>query len=121
MNNEENKNQDLTYDFNFEDQVVKNNQDIQNNEVEVLSDDGFENLEEVNETNTEESKLEELQDEILEEIEETNNTEVKDDSNNKKIKILNKEFNFEDIILLIIGLVIVASIFLLPRIMNIFS
>ncbi len=127
MNNEENKNQDLTYDFNFEDQVVKNDQNIKDNEVEVLNDvetEELEELEEIGEINNTTSKLDESQEELLEETETTTNNEekeTKDNTNNKKIKILNKEFNFEDIILVIIGLVIVASIFLLPRIMNIFN
>lgn len=122
MNNEENKNQDLTYDFNFENQVVKNEQSIQNNNVEDLNDvEELDELEEVEETNDVPSKTEELE-EVLEESEQPNNEEEKkDDTNNKKIKILNKEFNLEDIILVVIGLVIVASIFLLPRIMNIFN
>lgn len=122
MNNEENKNQDLTYDFNFENQVVKNDNETKTNDVEVLNDvEELDELEEVEETNEVVSKTEKLE-EVLEEAEQPNNEEEKkDDTNNKKIKILNKEFNFEDIILLIIGLVIVASIFLLPRIMNIFN
>ncbi len=122
MNNEENKNQDLTYDFNFENQVVKNDNDNQNNDVEVLNDvEELEELEEVEETDNVTSKVDELE-EVLEETEQPTNTEeTKDDTNNKKIKILNKEFNLEDVILIIIGLVIIASIFLLPSIMNIFN
>ncbi len=120
MNNEENKNQDLTYDFDFENQVVKNEQE-QNAKVEVLNDTEFEELEEVDEVN-DEPKIEELQEEILEENTQTTDSESKtDDTNNKKIKILGKEFMFEDAILVIIGVVIIASIFLLPKIMKLFN
>lgn len=131
MNNEENKNQDLTYDFNFDDQVVKNEPKTENNEVEILDDNQIEELEEVNETTEtienepiieNEPKIEELQEEILEESnQETNNETKNDDTSNKKIKILGKEFMFEDVILVVIGLIIIVAIFLLPKIMKLFG
>ena len=121
MNNEENKNQDLNYDFDFENQVVKN-EPVQNTEVEVLNDIEFEELEEVNSISNDEPKIEELQEEILEENDQVTDSETKtDDTNNKKIKILGKEFMFEDVILVIIGIIIIASIFLLPKIMKLFN
>lgn len=122
MNNEENKNQDLNYDFDFENQVVKNEQE-RNTEVEVLNDAEFEELEEVNEINDEgQPKIEEFQEEILEENNQTADNEPKiDDTSNKKVKILGKEFLFEDVVLVVIGIVIIASIFLLPKIMKLFS
>lgn len=125
MNNEETKNQDLTYDFNFDDQVVKNEPKIENNQVEILNDNEIEELEEVNETPEiieDEPKIEELQEEILEENNQVTDNETKnDDTSNKKIKILGKEFMFEDVILVVIGLIIIVAIFLLPKIMKLFS
>ncbi len=120
MNNEENKNQELNYDFNFDNQVVKE-QAVKENDTGTLNDvEELEELEEVNEINSDSSKIEELE-EVLDENEQPINSDEKKEEDNKKIKLLGKEFNFEDIILLVIGLVIVASIFLLPRIMNIFN
>lgn len=117
--NEENKNKDLNYDFNFENQVVNtDNSNVKNEEMEILEDPETELLEEENVNN--DIKVEELKDVSVEsdgEKIDEGNTETEQ----KKIKILNKEFNFEDIVLVIIGLVIVAGIFLLPRIMNIFN
>jgi hypothetical protein len=39
----------------------------------------------------------------------------------RKVKILKKEFNFEDVVIAIIGLIVLAVIFLLPRIMYAFK
>ena len=126
MNNEENKNQDLNYDFDFASQVTKNENVVEEN-VEALDDNEIEEFEEVDdsfeETNAAVENGFDVDSDIekLEEIPESNEEVSKDENNVKKIKILKWEFNFEDVVLVIIGLVIIASIFLLPKIMNIFK
>ena len=63
-------------------------------------------------------KLEENVEESTDDnLDETKNSET----NVKKIKILNKEFNYEDVILVLMGIVIVAAIFLMPKIMSMFK
>mgnify|MGYP000673061662 CR=1 FL=1 len=63
-------------------------------------------------------KLEENVEELTDDnLDETKNSET----NVKKIKILNKEFNYEDVILVLMGIVIVAAIFLMPKIMSMFK
>lgn len=129
MNNEEKK-QDLTYDFDFESQVAKEEKNDSDN-VEILTDseveeekqqeksDELEEMKEINETEIPIETLKETTNETLENV--TNSEENKEEEKVKTIKILNKEFNFEDVVLILMGLIIVLSIFLLPRIMNIFS
>lgn len=129
MNNEEKK-QDLTYDFDFESQVVKEEKNDSDN-VEILTDSEVEEekqqgkveeLEEMKEINETEIPIETLKETTNETLENTTNVEEnKEEEKVKTIKILNKEFNFEDVVLILMGLIIVLSIFLLPRIMNIFS
>lgn len=129
MNNEEKEN--LTYDFNFDDQVVKKEEVPETKEsIEVLDDSETEILDEnlVTENDSEnvlndESIKENTSDVELDELTEiTNNSDQTENKENvKKIKILGKEFNYEDLILIVIGLVIIAAIFLMPRIMNMFK
>lgn len=130
MNNEEKEN--LTYDFNFDDQVVKKQEVPETKEsIEVLEDSETEILDEnlVTENDSEnvsndESIKENTSDVELDELTEiTNNNsdQTENKENVKKIKILGKEFNYEDLILIVIGLVIIAAIFLMPRIMNMFK
>mgnify|MGYP004526211139 FL=1 len=129
MNNEEKEN--LTYDFNFDDQVVKKQEVPETKEsIEVLDDSETEILDEnlVTENDSEnvlndESIKENTSDVELDELTEiTNNSDQTENKENvKKIKILGKEFNYEDLILIVIGLVIIAAIFLMPRIMNMFK
>lgn len=129
MNNEEKEN--LTYDFNFDDQVVKKQEVPETKEsIEVLDDSETEILDEnlVTENDSEnvlndESIKENTSDVELDELTEiTNNSDQTENKENvKKVKILGKEFNYEDLILIVIGLVIIAAIFLMPRIMNMFK
>lgn len=130
MNNEEKEN--LTYDFNFDDQVVKKQEVPETKEsIEVLEDSETEILDEnlVTENDSEnvsndESIKENTSDVELDELTEiTNNNsdQTENKENVKKVKILGKEFNYEDLILIVIGLVIIAAIFLMPRIMNMFK
>ena len=130
MNNEEKEN--LTYDFNFDDQVVKKQEVPETKEsIEVLDDSETEILDEnlVTENDSEnvlndESIKENTSDVELDELTEiTNNNsdQTENKENVKKVKILGKEFNYEDLILIVIGLVIIAAIFLMPRIMNMFK
>lgn len=130
MNNEEKEN--LTYDFNFDDQVVKKQEVPETKEsIEVLEDSETEILDEnlVTENDSEnvlndESIKENTSDVELDELTEitnNNNDQTENKENVKKVKILGKEFNYEDLILIVIGLVIIAAIFLMPRIMNMFK
>lgn len=130
MNNEEKEN--LTYDFNFDDQVVKKEEVPETKEsIEVLDDSETEILDEnlVTENDSEnvlndESIKENTSDVELDELTEitnSNSDQTENKENVKKVKILGKEFNYEDLILIVIGLVIIAAIFLMPRIMNMFK
>ena len=118
MDNEENKNQDLNYDFNFENQVAK---DEQKPEMEMLEDDEFE---EIVETNNNSSEIKNDVDTNLatntEEVKETPEENESKEEKIKTVKILGKEFNFEDVVLAVIGIVLIISIFVMPKIMNMF-
>lgn len=118
MNNEENKKQDLNYDFNFENQVVQDETNQVKENVEVLTDE-VEPLEEL--TEVEEKNSDNVED-VMVELDSNNEPieEQKTKEPAKKIKILNKEFNLEDVVLVLMGLAIVVAIFLLPRIMKMF-
>lgn len=125
--NEEKNNKELNYNFDFESQVNNNNTKESEETFEVLDDEILEdkpilsNLDTVN-TIDGENKVNTVDDniEILEENADEQKEEVKD-NNVKKIKILNKEFNYEDVILVVMGIIILVSIFLLPTIMRIFK
>lgn len=125
--NEEKNNKELNYNFDFESQVNNNNTKESEETFEVLDDEILEdkpilsNLDTVN-TIDGENKVNTVDDniEILEENADEQKEEVKD-NNVKKIKILNKEFNYEDVILVVMGIIILVSIFLLPIIMRIFK
>lgn len=125
--NEEKNNKELNYNFDFESQVNNNNIKESEETVEVLDDETLEDkpiLNNLDTANTVESenKVNTVDDniEILEENADEQKEEVKD-NNVKKIKILNKEFNYEDVILVAMGIIILVSIFLLPTIMRIFK
>lgn len=125
--NEEKNNKELNYNFDFESQVNNNNTKESEETVEVLDDETLEDkpiLNNLDTANTVESenKVNTVDDniEILEENADEQKEEVKD-NNVKKIKILNKEFNYEDVILVAMGIIILVSIFLLPTIMRIFK
>ena len=125
--NEEKNNKELNYNFDFESQINNNNTKESEETFEVLDDEILEdkpilsNLDTVN-TIDGENKVNTVDDniEILEENADEQKEEVKD-NNVKKIKILNKEFNYEDVILVVMGIIILVSIFLLPTIMRIFK
>ena len=133
MNEENNK--ELNYDFDFANQVTKKEENLE--ETEVLQEDD-EVLEEIDENTiehitdgndvkdtTSDLKNEEIieKTEILQEdaevLEESETNEEQKDG--KKIKILGKEFLIEDLILIGIGLLLIISIFLMPKIVDIFS
>ena len=117
----------MNYNFDFESQINNNNTKESEETFEVLDDEILEdkpilsNLDTVN-TIDGENKVNTVDDniEILEENADEQKEEVKD-NNVKKIKILNKEFNYEDVILVVMGIIILVSIFLLPTIMRIFK
>lgn len=125
MDNE--KKDNLTYDFDFDNQVVKKDDSVEILEVEEnnsnsnveknddLNNNITEKLEDVSNDNQDQDEIEELTD-VSQSEEKTENIEKV-----KTIKILGKEFNYEDFILIVLGLVIIASIFLMPRIMNMFK
>ena len=125
--NEEKNNKELNYNFDFESQVNNNNTKESEETVEVLDDEILEdkpilnNLDTANTVDSE-NKVNTVDDniEILEENADEQKEEVKD-NNVKKIKILNKEFNYEDVILVAMGIIILVAIFLLPTIMRIFK
>ena len=125
--NEEKNNKELNYNFDFESQVNNNNTKESEETVEVLDDETLEdkpilnNLDTANTVDSE-NKVDTVDDniEILEENADEQKEEVKD-NNVKKIKILNKEFNYEDVILVAMGIIILVAIFLLPTIMRIFK
>ena len=126
--NEEKDKKDLNYNFGFESQVV---QDNKKEDIEMLDDEILEEIDEKNEiakvenvSQNNNSKTEIVSEnndmenaEILEEIDVKPETNTE---NNRKIKILGREYNFEDVILLGIGLVLILAIFMMPRIMSIF-
>lgn len=125
--NEEKNNKELNYNFDFESQVNNNNTKESEETVEVLDDEILEDKPVLNNLDTantvdSENKVNTVDDniEILEENADEQKEEVKD-NNVKKIKILNKEFNYEDVILVAMGIIILVSIFLLPTIMRIFK
>lgn len=125
--NEEKNNKELNYNFDFESQVNNNNTKESEETVEVLDDEILEDKPVLNNLDTantvdSENKVNTVEDniEILEENADEQKEEVKD-NNVKKIKILNKEFNYEDVILVTMGIIILVSIFLLPTIMRIFK
>ena len=125
--NEEKNNKELNYNFDFESQVNNNNTKESEETVEVLDDETLEDKPVLNNLDTantvdSENKVNTVDDniEILEENSDEQKEEVKD-NNVKKIKILNKEFNYEDVILVAMGIIILVSIFLLPTIMRIFK
>lgn len=125
--NEEKNNKELNYNFDFESQVNNNNTKESEETVEVLDDEILEDKPVLNNLDTantvdSENKVNTVEDniEILEENADEHKEEVKD-NNVKKIKILNKEFNYEDVILVAMGIIILVSIFLLPTIMRIFK
>ncbi len=125
--NEEKNNNELNYNFDFESQVNNNNTKESKETVEVLDDETLEDKPVLNNLDTanivdSENKVNTVDDniEILEENADEQKEEVKD-NNVKKIKILNKEFNYEDVILVAMGIIILVSIFLLPTIMRIFK
>lgn len=125
--NEEKNNKELNYNFDFESQVNNNNTKESEETVEVLDDEILEDKPVLNNLDTantvdSENKVNTVDDniEILEENVDEQKEEVKD-NNVKKIKILNKEFNYEDVILVAMGIIILVSIFLLPTIMRIFK
>lgn len=114
-------NQDLKYDFDFENQVAK---DKTIDETETLDDDFFEEVTEDQasqdvQENDDKKTLNNVSEnvEVLEEKEpvQEQTEEI------KKIKILGKEFNFEDVVLILIGIVLIASIFLMPKIIDMFN
>ena len=123
MDNE--KKDNLTYDFDFDNQVVKKDDSVEMLEVEENnSNSTAEKTEDLNDNETE--KLEEVSNDNQDEIEELTDVSQNDEKTEsvekvKTIKILGKEFNYEDFILIVLGLVIIASIFLMPRIMNMFK
>ena len=125
--NEEKNNKELNYNFDFESQVNNNNTKESEETVEVLDDETLEdkpilnNLDTANTVDSE-NKVDTVDDniEILEENADEQKEEVKD-NNVKKIKILNKEFNYEDVILVAMGIIILVAIFLLPTIMRRFK
>lgn len=118
--NKDEKKENLNYDFDFEKQVVKPENKVLD-DVEVLNDSEVDELEELEEMKEPEINIEELKESNSEKNENETIVEETKEENVKKVKILNKEFNLEDIILLLIGLIIVLAIFLLPRIMKIFG
>ena len=125
--NEEKNNKELNYNFDFESQVNNNNTKESEETVEVLDDEILEDKPVLNNLDTantvdSENKVNTVEDniEILEENADEQKEEVKD-NNVKKIKILNKEFNYEDVILVTMGIIILVSIFILPTIMRIFK
>lgn len=125
--NEEKNNNELNYNFDFESQVNNNNTKESEETVEVLDDETLEDKPVLNNLDTanivdSKNKVNTVDDniEILEENADEQKEEVKD-NNVKKIKILNKEFNYEDVILVAMGIIILVSIFLLPTIMRIFK
>ena len=121
MDNKENK--DLNYDFGFENQVTKKDEKVPDatDEVEVLDDSTDSTDVKIENNNTETNDIEKLE-ENVEELTDDNLDETKNSETNvKKIKILNKEFNYEDVILVLMGIVIVVAIFLMPKIMSMFK
>ena len=118
MNSEENKNQNLNYDFNFENQVVKNENSVENN---ALEEDEFEEIVETNNDAKENNIDTNLATDNEKETSVENETKEENTEKVKIVKILGKEFNFEDIILAVIGLVLIVSIFIMPKIMNMFK
>lgn len=133
MNEENNK--ELNYDFDFENQVTKKEENLEETEVlqeddEVLEEIDENTVEHITDVNDVKATTSDLKNEKI--IEKTEilqeDTEVLKESEaneeqkvGKKIKILGKEFLIEDLILIGIGLLLVISIFLMPKIVDIFS
>ncbi len=126
--NEEKDKKDLNYNFGFESQVV---QDNKKEDIEMLDDEILEEIDEKNEIAKVEnvSQNNNSKTEIVSENNDMENAEILEEidvkpetnpENNRKIKILGREYNFEDVILLGIGLVLILAIFMMPRIMSIF-
>lgn len=128
MNEENNK--EMNYDFDFENQVTKKEETLEETEVLQEDDDVFEEIDEsvtekdveIIEEKTDVELKEEQNKEIVENLEETEESKMDDEQKNgKKIKVLGKEFLVEDLILIGIGLILIVSILVMPKIMGIFN